>query len=140
LIAFYDFFLREYFEKGRCSRLSVDASADIASPHAGCCASACADRRICRTIGRSVDVALLHLVLKYGVSVLQAFFVLRHCRLAVINWTVDPRAGLKFVELQQLCGTKRGLACSFSAHLDRSHTPDQNEQENLRKSSRIVIS
>jgi hypothetical protein len=99
-----------------------------------------ADRRICRTIGRSVDVALLHLVLKYGVSVLQAFFVLRHCRLAVINWTVDPRAGLKFVELQQLCGTKRGLACSFSAHLDRSHTPDQNEQENLRKSSRIVIS
>ena len=34
-----------------------------------------ADRRICRTIGRSVDVPLLHLVLKYGVSVLQKFFV-----------------------------------------------------------------
>ena len=68
-----------------------------------------------------------------GLSVLQAFFVLRHCRLAVINWMVDPRAGLKFVELQQLCGTKRGLAYSFSAHLDRSHTPDQNEQENLKE-------
>jgi hypothetical protein len=46
---------------------------------------------------------------------------------------VDPRAGLKFVELQHLCGTKRGLAYSFSAHLDRSHTPDQNEQENLKE-------
>ena len=88
----------------------MGASTDIASPHAGRCAFA---RSRSPYLSHNWKERRCRVAASYGLSVLQAFFVLRHYRLAVINWMVDPRAGLKFIELQQLCGTKRGLLIIF---------------------------